>query len=1026
MSGMASWGNLEKACRVARQKFPGNNNVQRVFREGLRYLKVMYHHVPYSFLKLMIHYHNSFTDIQEIGVDQWLECIIECQAQWVTLSTSQGISSYDSDRRDRQLQVYRERATVPELKTIYEKETWETVNRHNGAIRLVKAWALLPAIQAYTDQFSDPDEMNEVDKGKLITAFRTLSHVVGEVMNKRSGAPDAKDLAPKIVFWELFKMLLPTCVSGDGNALDDLDHSAIKTANEDHDVDVSVHINPVLRKMWDGGDNLGEFLQCMLSFDMAESKMVEISLNFHKYNQKFIDEHERAKDEQERAAKEKADLANLAVVPGKGPKLTKAAKADLAKVKKEAQLAAREKAKEDRAQLLAAKKASIAASKADEDPKKMKLLGDEHRRDMWKELSDTRLTVGGANKNSFWNELLLLVNESMRGLDDMSDKVLAGAFTCRPLLLYAITKEGTTDFSQLYSSTLDTLAKIKETSASSGKCNLEGLSGKDIGALLMNKLCPNNDGDKPGTNMRPVYDQSAINTFSSFISTYNMTPCKRISGIKHTLDWIWEGGKTQLQKCNDISQLVVIITKQITSHWTHYSQWMNMARDAYVADNKKPTAYPVGLKEALETSRAIEGVKANTAPLMERFMKMRAAGTMLIIEDIIAENLCPQIAFKCDFEHDLFDLMPSFDALCPADPDGDVTANIRINTWTDAIKCETQGAGDQEVIQAMKTNIQSQIQSISKDIGLITPVAGTAAGVGGAGGNAASVSVPETPRGNEALVSVGGLQESTPSKKDTSEDKEQDSEVIAAQAAIRKAMVVKVEGLIAGVKKPVAKAKARAKDGEDAGDAAMKVEEKAAGATDGYLMPAHAVWHPPVREVTPFPIPFHRHDDLLMCLQSLMMSELFKITDAHTDWHKRFHYEISKKVSLYVDTTDVSNAVKTNVLKPEVVLPVVGHLTFDPTQGQSVGAFMGRNVYLFRNNQDSKYHYGNVVQDSTLSSSKAETPTCSESTIKISLNVVEEFPCIFGVYNHDDVALRLKELRRVIKAVKAHRVFKCF
>ncbi len=83
-----------------------------------------------------------------------------------------------------------------------------------------------------------------------------------------------------------------------------------------------------------------------------------------------------------------------------------------------------------------------------------------------------------------------------------------------------------------------------------------------------------------------------------------------------------------------------------------------------------------------------------------------------------------------------------------------------------------------------------------------------------------------------------------------------------------------------------------------------------------------------------------------------MMSELFKITDAHTDWHKRFHYEISKKVSLYVDTTDVSNAVKTKVLKPEVVLPVVGHLTFDPTQGQSVGAFMGRNVYLFRNNQD--------------------------------------------------------------------------
>jgi hypothetical protein len=88
--------------------------------------------------------------------------------------------------------------------------------------------------------------------------------------------------------------------------------------------------------------------------------------------------------------------------------------------------------------------------------------------------------------------------------------------------------------------------------------------------------------------------------------------------------------------------------------------------------------------------------------------------------------------------------MPSFDALCPADPDGDVTANIRINTWTDAIKCETQGAGDQPVIQAMKTNIQSQIQSISKDIGLITPVAGTAAGVGGAGGKYSQDSILRT------------------------------------------------------------------------------------------------------------------------------------------------------------------------------------------------------------------------------------------------------------------------------------------
>ena len=59
MHGMASWGNLEKACRDARKKHPGNKNVQRVFREGLKHLRVMYHHVPYTFLKMMIHYHDS-------------------------------------------------------------------------------------------------------------------------------------------------------------------------------------------------------------------------------------------------------------------------------------------------------------------------------------------------------------------------------------------------------------------------------------------------------------------------------------------------------------------------------------------------------------------------------------------------------------------------------------------------------------------------------------------------------------------------------------------------------------------------------------------------------------------------------------------------------------------------------------------------------------------------------------------------------------------------------------------------------
>ena len=229
------------------------NNIQAIktynvcVREGLKHLRVMYHHVPYTFLKTMIHYHNSFADIQEIGVDQWLECIMECQAQWTTLRTSAGLSSYDADRRDGQLTLYCESATVPGLKSIHEKETWETVNRHNGAVRFVKPWNLLSAIQSYMDRFSDPDEMNELDKGKLINAFRTLTQAVGDAMGRSKVAPDAKDLASKVIFFELVKLVLPTCDAGDGNAPEDLDHAAIKSANVGMGVDVSVVSVCILR-----------------------------------------------------------------------------------------------------------------------------------------------------------------------------------------------------------------------------------------------------------------------------------------------------------------------------------------------------------------------------------------------------------------------------------------------------------------------------------------------------------------------------------------------------------------------------------------------------------------------------------------------------------------------------------------------------------------------------------------------------------------------------------------------------------
>ena len=166
---MASWGNLEMSCRLGRKNHPRNEKVQQVFREGMKNLRVMVFHVPYTMLKLMINYHNSFTEIQEIGLDQWIEEIIALQDKYATECRRRGWSSYDQGRREKQLTLYRDTATVPELKKRYERETWETVNRDNVGVRFVKAWNLNGAIQAYLDRFSGPDEV--FDKAACLCAI---------------------------------------------------------------------------------------------------------------------------------------------------------------------------------------------------------------------------------------------------------------------------------------------------------------------------------------------------------------------------------------------------------------------------------------------------------------------------------------------------------------------------------------------------------------------------------------------------------------------------------------------------------------------------------------------------------------------------------------------------------------------------------------------------------------------------------------------------------------------------------------
>ena len=304
---------------------------------------------------------------------------------------------------------------------------------------------------------------------------------------------------------------------------------------------------------------MGEFLKLLLNFDMTGSKVVELSVNFHKFNQKFLDEkaeqlENKANEAKESAAKEQEKQeAAEALKALKDKTLTKTKNAEIATTKKAAVAEAAAAKKDANKAAKEAAKGQKHKKKTDHpdapDKKQQRLLGDEDR-DMWKEISDARDKGAkvGSGKQSFWNELVLVTNEAVRGLDDVNDKVLAGAFACRPMIMHAIKDVKNIEFSQLYSSTLDRLISIKKASEESGKADLDKLTGKDIGALLLKSICPHDGGKDPAHKASaPTYDQSVISTFCSFLASTTNVPPKRVPGIKNCLEWIWVGGRTQIQ-----------------------------------------------------------------------------------------------------------------------------------------------------------------------------------------------------------------------------------------------------------------------------------------------------------------------------------------------------------------------------------------------------------------------------------------------------------------------------------------------
>ncbi len=479
---MASWGNLERSCRLGRKNHPRNEKVQQVFREGMKNLRVMVFHVPYTMLKLMINYHNSFTEIQEIGLDQWIEEIIALQDKYATECRRRGWSSYDQDRREKQLTLYRDTATVPELKKRCERETWETLNRDNVGVRFVKAWNLNGAIQAYLDRFSDPDEV--FDKAACLCAIGDVTRAVGDAMNKQRGAPDKDDLSPKLVYWELIKMMLHTCIEGGGNDITTMDHTAIKAYMGEVGVDVSMRSPNLLLDRWlqpkfdaPKFDDLYEYTKALLLFDMTESKVADLSVNLHKYCER-LDEQAQKKDDAKLAA---ADLsaAESADAGGKRRKGNKVEEKTPEEKKPKIVLTQEQK------------------DQAEADKRRKELLGDSKRKAVWAKLSELRDShhATARKQMNFFNELCLVVDEATSGLDEPDDEALAGAFAIRPLLIYAMTRKfelpedatvtaGSEVFSDVFAYALEKIGKLKGTSSSGG--NLSQLSGKELGMFFLN------------------------------------------------------------------------------------------------------------------------------------------------------------------------------------------------------------------------------------------------------------------------------------------------------------------------------------------------------------------------------------------------------------------------------------------------------------------------------------------------------------------------------------------------------------
>ena len=509
------------------------------------------------------------------------------------------------------------------------------------------------------------------------------------------------------------------------------------------------------------------------------------------------------------------------------------------------------------------------------------------------------------------------------------------------------------------------------------------MSGKDLGMFLMFAV-DGKDKDKTAVPAAPSYDQTIINTFCAFVASNLNVAVKRVPSVRATMNWIYEGGKAELDACRDVKALLQIISRHMFKDSPHYEVWQKMALQALVAESRQPQKshmFPALLRETLTTQQVVVGVD-----IFEKFLKFRASATTVVMDEIMVEQMSPAVKGISFTPQSVMQKLLLLDTLLDE-------GSERFGIWADIISApygtnpNNPGLNDADVLDSKFELLNEHIKRRSLQCGLTDPPASAGPSVEDRGALGALVQMQSEIDHADApsAMSPGpsGVPVATPAQ-EAHETAGGNPESRFANDDLRRLAVFRVPDLFVDSAKEATKESKK----KDTQDNTSHPRSKIQLSKDGFMLPLR----------TCFQTDKHPHsewyEETLQKLQGTMMEECRSFRDFSIGgWDSRLGYEIGgESISLCLDlnasTDDTKPVAKGGTLANTFSLPIQGQLTFEPSGNTiHVGDLMGRKVFLARS-LPSKYAPGNVVDECTKHSSNIETPTC----------VADMFPIEFGVY----------------------------